>query len=114
MVTSIDHGEWAPFHCEVEPDRGSVRVTPHGELDIATVPELERRLRELRESGFDRVVLDLRRLGFMDSTGLRLVMREDAAAREDGRTFAVVAGSPAVQRVFELAGVTDLLEFSRD
>jgi anti-anti-sigma factor len=111
MLTSPNGNGWTPFRCDVEPERGSVRLTPHGELDVATVPEVERRLRELCESGFDHVVLDLRELTFMDSTGLRLVMREDAAARADGRTFAVLAGGPAVQRVFELAGVTELVAF---
>ena len=103
--------EWRPFRCDAEPGRGRVRVIPHGELDLATAPDVERRLRELRESGFDRIVLDLRELAFMDSTGLRLVMREHAAAQADGREFALVAGSPAVQRIFEVACVQDRLPF---
>lgn len=113
MLTSTRSGrdDWLPFRCDVEPERGCVRVTPHGELDLATTPEVERRLRELRESGFDHVVFDLRELVFMDSTGLRLVMREDAAARADGRTFVVVPGPPAVQRIFEVACVDDRLTF---
>ena len=101
----------APFRCDVEAEHGGVRVAPHGELDLATAPELERRLRELRESGFDRVVLDLRDVDFMDSTGLRLVMREDAAARADGREFALIAGPPGVMRIFEVACVVDRLAF---
>ena len=113
MLTSMspERDEFAPFHCEVEPERGRVRVMPHGELDLATAPEVERRLRELRESGFDHVVLDLRELVFIDSTGLRVVMREDAAARADGRTFALIPGPPAVQRIFEVACVSDQLTF---
>jgi anti-anti-sigma factor len=113
MLTSTSPGreDWTPFHCVVEAERGRVRVTPRGELDLATTPEVERRLRELRESGFDRVVLDLRELVFIDSNGLRLVMREDAAARVDGRTFALIAGPPAVQRIFEVACVGDQLTF---
>ena len=108
---SPERDDWVPFRCEVEAERGRVRVTPQGELDLATAPEVERRLRELRESGFDHVVLDLRDLVFMDSTGLRVVMREDAAARVDGRTFAVIPGPPAVQRIFEVARVGDQLTF---
>ena len=116
MVTSMSAGrdDWTPFRCEVEAERGRVRVTPHGELDLATAPELDRRLRELRESGFDHVVLDLRELVFIDSTGLRLVMREDAAAQTDGRTFALIAGPPAVQRIFQVACVGEQLTFLPD
>ena len=113
MLTSMTPGrdDWSPFRCDVEPDRGRVRVIPHGELDLASAPEMERRLRELRESGFDHVVLDLRELRFMDSTGLRLVMREGIAARTDGREFALIAGPPSVQRIFEVARVDDQLTF---
>lgn len=113
MLTTITpgHDDWRPFRCEIEAERGHVRVTPHGELDLATVPDVERRLRELRESGFDRVVLDLRELVFMDSTGLRMIMREQAAAEADGRTFELIPGPPGVQRIFEVASVLDRLTF---
>jgi anti-sigma B factor antagonist len=103
--------DWRPFHCDVERENGRVRVTPRGELDLATAPDVERRLRELREAGFDHVLLDLRELAFIDSSGLRLVMSEDAAARADGRTLEIIPGGPAVQRIFDLAGVTEQLTF---
>jgi anti-anti-sigma factor len=113
MLTSIVSGseDWRPFRCDVEAERGRVRVTPRGDLDLAAAPDFERQLRELRESGFDHVLLDLRELAFMDSSGLRAVMREDAAARADGRTFEVIPGIPAVQRLFDLACVSDQLTF---
>jgi anti-sigma B factor antagonist len=103
--------DWRPFRCDVTAEPGRVRVTPRGELDLATATDLERRLRELRESGFDHVLLDLRDLAFIDSTGLRVMMRENAAAQADGRTFHVIPGSPAVQRIFDLACVTQQLTF---
>jgi anti-sigma B factor antagonist len=109
--TTTAHEEWRPFRCDVEAEHGHVRVRPHGELDLATAPDVERRLRELRESGFDRIVFDLRELSFMDSSGLRLLMREQAAAEADGSTFELIAGGPAVQRLFEVACVLDQLTF---
>ncbi len=113
MLTSTISGneDWRPVRCDVEAEPGRVRVTPRGELDLAAAPDFELQLRELRESGFDHVLLDLRELAFMDSSGLRAVMREDAAARADGRTFQVIPGVPAVQRIFDLACVTDQLTF---
>lgn len=111
LTTDLSHERWKPFRCDVAPERGTVRVVPHGELDMATCPELERHLRELRDAGFDRVVLDLRELTFMDSSGLRAIIREDAAARAEGRTFSLVAGPPAVQRTFEVACVVERLPF---
>ena len=50
-------------------------------------------------------MLDLRGLTFMDSTGLRLVIRWDTAARDGGFRFAVVPGDEVVQRVFRLTGM---------
>ena len=58
-----------------------MRVAPVGELDIATVYKLESEVARLLESGFARIVLDLRGLSFIDSTGLCLVLR--LAARSD-------------------------------
>jgi anti-anti-sigma factor len=55
------------------------------------------------------VVLDLRGLTFMDSTGLRLVIRWDTAAHEGGFRFAVVPGQEVVQRVFRLTGMDEHL-----
>ena len=113
MLTSMTPGreDWRPFHCDVEAEHGYVRVTPHGELDLATTPEMARRLRELRESGFDRIVFDLRELAFMDSSGLRLVLSEQAAAEAAGSTFELIPGGPGVQRIFEVACVLDELRF---
>jgi anti-sigma B factor antagonist len=101
-----------PFRCEVEPTRGWIRVRPYGELDLASVDQLDGMLRELRETGFDQIELDLSALTFMDSTGLRLVLSWDNAARRDGMRLRLLPGSPAVQRVFEVTGVAERLPFA--
>ena len=97
--------------CEIvrEGDVGRVRVS--GALDLATVPILEAELAALRRAGFRRLVLDLSELGFMDSTGLRCILVRDAEARQDGFSFALVAGPRAVQRVFDLTGTAARLTF---
>jgi anti-anti-sigma factor len=94
-----------PFRCEIVRDGDTVWIRPRGELDLDTAPELEQELASVREDGSDRVVLDLRRLTFMDSTGLRLVIRWDTAARQDGFAFAIVPGPEVVQRVIRLTGM---------
>ena len=99
------------FSCEVQPERGAVRVFALGSLDVATVPALEAQLGELRDAGFRRLIVDLSKLGFMDSTGLRLLLKWDAEARQDGFSIELVPGPPAVQRVFELTGTAGLLPF---
>jgi anti-sigma B factor antagonist len=108
-VTDVTFQAPEPFRCEIARDGDTVWVRPQGELDIDTAPELEQELATVRGNGSPRLVLDLRRLTFMDSTGLRLVLRWDAAARDEGFEFAIVPGSEVVQRVIQLTGMEDHL-----
>jgi anti-anti-sigma factor len=97
------------LRCEVVRDGQAAWVQPVGELDLDSVHHVEAALDELRGDGCPDVVLDLRGLTFMDSTGLRLVIRWDNAAREAGFRFEIVPGSDMVQRVFRLTGMDDHL-----
>ena len=54
--------------------------------------------------------LDLAEVTFMDSTGLTTLMDAHVQAERNGWSFAVTRPSPAVKRVFELAGVQRLLD----
>jgi anti-anti-sigma factor len=99
------------LRCEIVRDGDLGRVAVRGALDLATVPILEAELAALRQAGFRRVILDLGELGFMDSTGLRCILERDAEARQDGFSFALIAGPPAVQRVFEVTGMATRLTF---
>jgi anti-sigma B factor antagonist len=101
-----------PFRCETHRDGGRARVRPIGELDIATVPEVDRQLRSLSEAGDLDLVLDLRDVSFMDSSGLRLILAwRERAAGDDG-DFSIIPGSEVVERVFETTRVRDLLTFT--
>jgi anti-anti-sigma factor len=111
-VASLDTSALEPFRCEIDPDRVAVRVRPVGELDLATVPVVEAELAELWAVGFTRIVLDLRALTFLDSTGLRLLWSWHELSSADGIGFSVIAGPRVVQRVLELAGVADRLTYS--
>ena len=62
----------------------------------------------------DRVVLDLRRLTFFDTSGMRLVVETLQELRAAGIRFAIVRGSPDVQRLFAIARMEDRLPFFDD
>jgi anti-sigma B factor antagonist len=94
------------FTVAVEPDRDLVVLRPAGELDLTTVPLVETELRALRDAGFDRVVVDLRDLAFVDSTGLALLLAWHA---EGGLTLELLPGPAHVMRVVELSGVSDVV-----
>ena len=78
---------------------------------MATVGAVEQELRRLHGSGFSKIILDLGDLTFMDSSGLHLVIRWAAEASKNGLEFELEPGPPVVQRIFELAAVTDELPF---
>jgi len=112
LVSNADGPEeLEPFRIEVEPSRDVVRVVPVGELDLATTDTLREEVDRLHQAGFNRLVLDLRQLRFMDSSGLRLVLEIDAGSRSDGWDFSLVRGSEAVQRLFEVTNLTERLDF---
>ena len=83
--------------------RDGAVVSIEGDVDMTTSDGVESALRAARV-GAAVVVLDLRAVGFMDTSGLRLVISEQQRAEADGYRFAVVPGSDRVQRLFEIAG----------
>jgi anti-anti-sigma factor len=102
-----------PFTCQVSTEEGLAVVSPRGELDMATVGAVEERLKQLRRQGVGKIVLDLGGLTFMDSSGLHLVTRWTNEASQDGFAFELEPGPPAVQRIFELAAMQNMLPWRR-
>jgi len=98
------------FRCETEQCGSATYLRPQGDLDMRTVPELEDELKAARKSS-RYVVLDLRGLSFMDSTGLTLVSRWNLEARRDGFEFALIQGDERVRRLFELTALTGYFTF---
>jgi len=98
-----------PFSIDVEPERDIVRVCPRGDVDLATVGQLREQIEELIAAGFVRVLLDLRGVTFLDSTGLRLVIELYRGSCADDWDLAVIEGPPEVGRVFETTGLRSLL-----
>ena len=89
---------------------GGIHVELSGELDLATAPKLEDEMRRIEAEGPGLVVLDLKGLVFMDSSGLRSLLAADARAREAGRRLVLVRGDERVQRVLRITRLDERLE----
>ena len=87
-----------------------VLVTLEGDLDISSAPTVETRLIELERSGPQRVILDLRAVDFIDSTGLSLIIDADARAQKAGRGLTIVAGEGPPRRVLRTVGLEERLD----
>jgi anti-sigma B factor antagonist len=98
------------FRLEVDGSSSATIVTISGELDLASSPALADELERLAGADGPPVVLDLRGLEFMDSTGLSTIVRAQARLETAGRRLAVVRGVPQVHRLLELTGVAERLE----
>lgn len=78
---------------------GRLRLAVSGELDLATAPALQERLRRLLTAGH-RVRLDLSALAFIDASGMRVLMQAVNDAAQDGRRLTVgPAVAPQINRV---------------
>jgi anti-sigma B factor antagonist len=80
-----------------------------GELDLVSSPALGRAMEDQTHADAELIVIDLRRLEFMDSTGLHMVLRIQQAAHDAGRRFALIRGPEQVQRLFDLTGLAETL-----
>jgi anti-sigma B factor antagonist len=106
--SAAQHG----FSLDVRPEHGALRLELRGELDVLTTRQVRERVSELVGAGFGEIVLDLRGLWFIDSTGMRLLVGLHHAAKRDGWRLLLVRGPESVHRVFEIAGTSRVLPFT--
>lgn len=106
-MTSLDRTP--SFDVTVERRDGRLLAAPIGELDLATAPLLIAALRQ--HDDHDQLVIDLRGLSFMDSSGLRLLVAENARAESGGYELLLVRGGPEVGRLLRLTRMDERLPF---
>lgn len=76
-----------------------------GEIDMATVDELNAAIQDVIASDGLNLVVDLTETSFMDSTGLRALIMADRSFNESGRSFALAVDPGPIARLIELSGV---------
>jgi len=101
-----------PFHADVRPLTGSVTgwvVTLSGEVDSSTAPLLQAKAEELITTTSDGVLLlmDLSRVEFVDSSGLRVIVSLGNELESRGGRLELTGLSAAARRILELTGLID-------
>ena len=89
-------------------------VLVEGEIDIATAPRLISVLNETVVGAVRSVIVDLSAVGFMDSTGLALLINAHRRLTRRRKGFAVICPDGPVWRVFEITDMVDTLRVCRD
>ena len=84
-------------------------VVAVGEIDLASAARVEQALESFVGQP---VVLDLRRVEFMDSAGLKVLLHQRSRIQESGGDLRLVVGNGAVERLLELTGVSDAFSIS--
>ena len=97
-------------------DTGGIHVLAlSGELDLESAPVLASRIDRARGSGVRRVLVDLSRLDFCDSTGLRALIGAEQELRiAGGRLTVVCPGGGQVARLLDLTGPREALHVFED
>lgn len=99
----------ADLRIELRPDRARIHVALHGEIDLVTADHAATAVEGLLADGWRDLVLDLRGLEFMDSTGITLLVNLTRRAASEGWRFAVPPAPGPVDRLLELTGADELL-----
>ena len=102
------------FKVHSEARDGAVVVVASGEIDLATSPQLRDAL-TAPDAQASTVVLDLRQVTFIDSSGLGVIVGQQKRSQEDGHQFVVaVDRASAVQRILDLSGLIKILDVVSD
>jgi len=98
------------FSVDIAQRDGGIEVALAGEIDLSTVEELQERLETALEEDPGLIVLDLRQVSFLDSSGLRVILRLNKRQEEGGGRLVLVRGGRRVARVLEVTGTDRQLE----
>ena len=84
-------------------------IRARGDVDMESAPRLEAAIEQAVASNPKSVLIDLSDVTFLDSSGIRSLVVGKRRIEEMGATLTIDGMTPAVQRVFEISGVIDLL-----
>jgi anti-sigma B factor antagonist len=96
----------------VERRAGRVVLKLEGEFDLSSEAQFQERLAELRDPGLAELILDMRGLEFIDSSGLRLIIKLAGTARDEDFKLTLIPGEGQVESVLKTTGLDRILPIS--
>ena len=112
--SSLELPAQGPIEVSVEERGGTPVVHVRGEVDLSTCEELEAAIERAEESAPTTLVVDLSQVSFLDSTGVRTLLKADSRARDDGRKLLLVGPPEPAARVFRVTLLDKRFEFIGD
>jgi anti-anti-sigma factor len=103
-------GSEQQFTAQVNSRNGVASIALRGELDLATVQDLEGHLAPFESDGVSAIMLDLRELTFIDSVALHSLVRARERATRNGQQLILVGARPPARRLFELTSTEYMLD----
>jgi anti-sigma B factor antagonist len=91
---------------------GVVVLSLHGEIDVATAPQLRQEIVEIASAGSGPLVIDLEGVDFLDSTGLGVLVSGLKRFRTLGSDVVLVSTRPRILKVFEITGLMQVFSIN--
>jgi anti-sigma B factor antagonist len=101
--------EDSPLQILVSHLKDQAHVVLAGELDGATAPFLLRTLVDVDATLEGDLILDIRQLSFIDSTGLSVFVTQHKKLEAKGQKLVIYAPSAMARRLFEITGLEQVL-----
>lgn len=103
-----------PFSVSLVEGQGQIRLVLRGELDIATVQQLVRAVEQAEERRPELLVFDAEQLGFIDASGLKVMLRAARQARRDGRRVELRNPSDPLSRIARITAIDQTIDIVSD
>ncbi|BHH83440.1 STAS domain-containing protein [Desulforhopalus sp. 52FAK] len=97
------------MNIETRDENGVAVVLLTGEMDTMTSPEAEKFLGNLQQEGKNKILLNLEKLDFISSAGLRVLLATAQNLKGEGGELRVSNLNPDVKEVFDISGFSTLL-----
>jgi anti-sigma B factor antagonist len=97
--------ETSPFEATLRREGRTVILTLSGDLVLSSIDEFREALEEAGAEPLELLVIDLRQLDFLDSSGLRAIVATEGYALGQGYELQIVRGKEQVDEVFKVTGL---------